>query len=86
MTVVDIKSGPDPTVCMAISLLRRADLAIESPAGGFFVLRERRRAGASQPSDGAVFATLSRSPTAAHHRSSLGALASSFFPSGVCLQ
>jgi hypothetical protein len=31
-------SGPDPAVCMAISPLRRADLAIKSPASDLFAL------------------------------------------------
>jgi len=30
--------GPDPAVCMAISPLRRADLAIKSPASDLFAL------------------------------------------------
>jgi hypothetical protein len=32
------KSGPDPAVCMAIFPLRRADLAIKSPASDLFAL------------------------------------------------
>jgi hypothetical protein len=35
---VESESGPDPAVCIAISPLRRADMAIKIPAGGFFAL------------------------------------------------
>ncbi len=35
---VEGESGPDPAVCIAISLPRRADLAIKSPAGDPFAL------------------------------------------------
>ncbi len=37
LTVVG-ESGPDPKVRIAISRLRRADLAIKSPAGDLFAL------------------------------------------------
>ncbi len=39
--VVEGESGPDPAVCIAISPLRRADLAIKSPASDLFALCER---------------------------------------------
>jgi hypothetical protein len=35
---VEGESGPDPAVCIAISPLRRADLAIKSPASDLFAL------------------------------------------------
>jgi hypothetical protein len=35
---VEGDSGPDPAVCMVISPLRRADLAIKSPASDLFAL------------------------------------------------
>jgi hypothetical protein len=35
---VEGESGPDPAVCIAISPLCRADLAIKSPASDLFAL------------------------------------------------
>jgi len=35
---VEGEFGPDPAVCIAISPLRRADLAIKSPVSDFFAL------------------------------------------------
>ncbi len=35
---VEGESGPDPAVCIEISPLRRADLAIKSPASYLFAL------------------------------------------------
>ena len=35
---VEGESGPDPAVCIAISPLRRADLAIKSPGSDLFAL------------------------------------------------
>jgi hypothetical protein len=40
---VEGDSGPDPAACIAISLLRQADLAIKSPASGHFTRWERTR-------------------------------------------
>jgi len=36
--VVEGESGPDPAVCIAISPLRRTDLAIKGPASDPFAL------------------------------------------------
>jgi hypothetical protein len=35
---VEGEFGPDPAVCIAISPLRRADLAIKGPASNLFAL------------------------------------------------
>jgi hypothetical protein len=35
---VEGESGPDPAVCIAISALRRANLAIKSPTSELFAL------------------------------------------------
>jgi hypothetical protein len=36
--MVEGEFGPDPAACIAIFPLRRADLAIKSPASDFFAL------------------------------------------------
>ena len=44
---IEGESGPDPAVCIAISPLRRADFAIESPASDLFALCGRTPARAA---------------------------------------